>query len=269
MATANPFPFPAQPDSGAAAFKPWQHTVIELLAQGASVVEATRHVGYTTYAFYKACDRNEEFKRQANQARQLHRAGIAEEFHDAEAYARVLIDATMRDEQLPASLRLRAALAILNRKSDRWLPAPIPFPRDAANTMDNVDTMDNLRHFVNLDGEAIPDTDKDTPAGPRETPLEVPTEQSTEDSMDTVDNLDNAEPTAPNEEEGEEEEGEEEEIDPDPIYCLGSREMAASFMELLRETASPSQIGQTEPSTQSGDPLPVPQTESNSCTVDE
>ncbi len=265
MATANPFPFPAQPDSGTADFKPWQHTVIDLLAQGASVVEATRHVGYTTYAFYKACDRNEEFKRQANQARQLHRAEIAEEFHDAEAYARVLIDATMRDEHLPASLRLRAALAILNRKSDRWLPTPIPFPQDTANTVDIVDTMDNLRHFVNLEGEITLDKakDNDAPAGPRETPLEVPTEQSKDESMDTVDNLDNAEPTASNEEE------EEEEIDPDLIYCLGSREMAASFMKLLRETASPSQTGQTEASTQSGAPLSAPQTEPNSCTVDE
>lgn len=263
MATANPFPFPAQSDSTATDFKPWQHTVIDLLAQGASIVEAMGHVGYTTCAFYKACDRNKEFKRQAHGARELHRAETAEEFHNAETYARALIDATMRDERLPASLRLRAALAILNRKSDRWLPGPIPFPQDTASTVDNVDTMDNLRHFVNLDGENAPETDKDTPAGSRETPLDFPTEESTE----TMDNLDKSEPVASDEEEVS---GKEEvEIDPDLIYCLGSREMAASFMELLRETASQPQTGGTEASTQPGAPRLSLQTKSNSRTADE
>ena len=276
MATANPLPFPAQPDSAATDFKPWQHTVIDLLTQGASIVEAMGHVGYTTCAFYKACDRNKEFKRRAHQARELYRTETAEGFHTAEAYARALIDATMRDERLPASLRLRAALAILNRKSDRWLPSPIPFPQDTANTIDNVDTMDNVRYFVNLDGENTPEMDSDTdtgaPAASRETPLEGPTGASMEtvdnvdkvdtmDNVDTVDNLDKTEPAASDEEE--------EEIDPDLVYCLGSREMAASFMELLRQTASQSQSGRTEASAQPGVPLPAPQTKANSCGIGE
>lgn len=261
MATANPFPFPAQSDSAATDFKPWQHTVIDLLTQGASIVEAMGHVGYTTCAFYKACDRNKEFKRRAHQARELYRNETAEEFHNAETYARALIDATMRDEQLPASLRLRAALAILNRKSDRWLPSPIPFPQDSAST---VDTMDNLRHFVNLDGENTPESDRDwdtdASAGSRETPLEVPAETSTE-TLDNMDNMDKAEPAASDEEV--------EEIDPDLIYCLGSREMAASFMELLRETASQSQSGRSETSTQPGAPLSAPQTKASSRAANE
>ncbi len=116
----------------------WRETVLDLLAQGASVVDAMRHVGYSSAAFYKACNRHPEFRAQAACARNAYRAQVAEEFHDAEAYARMLVDSVMRDEQLPASLRLRAALSILNRKGDHWLPGSI-----AVNTVDTIDILDN------------------------------------------------------------------------------------------------------------------------------
>ena len=138
----------------------WQGTVLDLLTQGASVAAAMRHVGYSSAAFYKACNRHPEFRVEAGRARNAYRTQVAEEFHDAEAFARVLVDSVMRDEALPASLRLRAALAILNRKGDRWLPSPIP--DDGVDTVDTMDTtnimglMDIVDTMDTVDTTGIP-----------------------------------------------------------------------------------------------------------------
>ena len=129
---------------------PWQATVLGLLAQGASVTDAMRHVGYSSAAFYKTGRRHPEFRTAATHARTAYRAQVAEEFHNAEAYARMLVDSVMRDEQLPASLRLRAALTILNRKGEHWLPMSIPVLEDTVDTVDSmdiagsVDTVDSM-----------------------------------------------------------------------------------------------------------------------------
>ncbi len=179
MSTATTFPEPET--SAQASQEPhpeatsWQETVLGLLAQGASVVDAMRQVGYSSAAFYKACKRHPEFRIAAGRARNDYRTQVAEEFHDAEAYARSLVDSVMRDEQLPASLRLRAALAILNRKGDHWLPMSIPAPED---TVDTVDTMDTAATVDNMDTTDNTDT------------------LDTEDSVDTMDTTDNLEDLA-------------------------------------------------------------------------
>ncbi|MCC7342377.1 MAG: hypothetical protein IT170_14945 [Bryobacterales bacterium] len=266
MAAANTVPFPAQPASKEPTFKPWQHTVIDLITEGASVVEAMRHVGYTPFAFYKACDRDEEFKRQAHQARERFRATTAEEFHAVETYARGVVSAVLHDEQLPANLRLRAALAILNRKGDHWLPSPILHSQnvEGADPLDTLDNLDNLYNDAtlegldNLDNRDTPDSpDRSSavesamhpappasPASPGLSPhppsaepglastAETPHPLETLDTVDALDNLDKSGPSGG-------------EIDPDLIYCLGSRDLAASFMELLRQS-------ETQPGVASG-----------------
>ena len=174
---------------------PWQATVLGLLAQGASVA-AMRHVGYSSAAFYKTCTRHPEFRAAAARARNDYRAQVAEEFHDSEAYARMLVDSIQRDEHLPASLRLRAALAILNRKGDRWLPSPIPAPEDDVDTMDTMDTMDtaNLMDLMgNTDTMGTTDT-----KGTMDTVDTANTADTVDsmDTMDTVDTMDNLEDRA-------------------------------------------------------------------------
>ncbi|MCZ2155094.1 MAG: hypothetical protein LC114_14545, partial [Bryobacterales bacterium] len=117
MAAANTLPFPethnhpnpAPEQMANTATAPWCGPVLDLLAEGASITAAMRHVGYSVSAFHKTCKRHPEFRLAANRARNTYRAKVAEDFHEAEAYARMLIDAVQRDEQLPASLRLRAA----------------------------------------------------------------------------------------------------------------------------------------------------------------
>ncbi|MCZ2157429.1 MAG: hypothetical protein LC114_26620, partial [Bryobacterales bacterium] len=104
--------------------------------------------GYSVSAFHKTCKRHPEFRLAANRARNTYRAMVAEDLHESEAYARMLVDAVQRDEALPASLRLRAALAILNRKPGRWLPDPIRTPDDPMDTVDNVDTFDALAELA-------------------------------------------------------------------------------------------------------------------------
>ena len=147
---ASPESHPAPCEPGTFEPSPWQETVLGLLAQGASVAAAMRHVGYSSAAFYKTGRRHPEFRTAAAHARTAYRAQVAEEFHDAEAYARMLVDSVMRDEQLPASLRLRAALAILNRKGEHWLPMSIPVLEDTVDTVDSmdiagsVDTVDSM-----------------------------------------------------------------------------------------------------------------------------
>ncbi len=153
----------------------WRETVLDLLAQGASVAAAMRHVGYSSAAFYKACNRHPEFRVEADRARSAYRTQVAEEFHDAEAYARSLVDSVMRDEQLPASLRLRAALAILNRKGDRWLPSPIP-----DDGVDTVDTMDTTNIMDPMDSMDIVDT------------MDTADATNTPDPADSVDTVDAA-----------------------------------------------------------------------------
>ena len=146
----DPAPESAPRESSTLEPAPWQATVLGLLAQGASVTDAMRHVGYSSAAFYKTGRRHPEFRTAAAHARTAYRAQVAEEFHDAEAYARMLVDSVMRDEQLPASLRLRAALAILNRKGEHWLPMSIPVLEDTVDTVDSmdiagsVDTVDSM-----------------------------------------------------------------------------------------------------------------------------
>lgn len=264
MAAANTVPFPAQPASEGAAFKPWQRTVIDLLTEGASVVEAMRHVGYTPFAFYKACDRDKEFKRQAHQARECFRATTSEEFHAVETYARGVVSAVLHDEQLPANLRLRAALAILNRKGDHWLPSPIRHSQnvegtDPLETLDNLDNLYNgvtsggLDNLANADSPGSPDLSSAAesamhPAPPASSasagiaphppsaepgltsasamaavPAETPHPLETLDTVDALDNLDKSGPSGG-------------EVDPDLIYCLGSRDLVASFMELLQQS---------------------------------
>ncbi len=194
----------------------WKKTVLDLLAEGASVAAAMRHVGYSSAAFYKACTRHPEFRVEAARARDACRAQVAEEFHDSEAYARMLVDAAMRDEALSASLRLRAALAILNRKGDHWLPGPLLAPEDTmdtmdtaeamgiADTMDNagtvdaagntettdtVDNMDNLADFVCR--QTLPGIERMDSAFPSAQPGKCPAEPATAsapgDGMDIVD----------------------------------------------------------------------------------
>jgi hypothetical protein len=113
-------------ETAAIALKPWQREVLQLLARGASVVQAAAAVGRTESAFFKACARHPEFAALANEAREFHRASIAEAFHDTESFARSVVDRALRDENLPANIRLRAALAILNRKNPHWLPSALP-----------------------------------------------------------------------------------------------------------------------------------------------
>jgi hypothetical protein len=147
-ALPNPLPFPApeanpQPKQSPA-FKPWQHKVLHLLSKGASVAKAMRCVGLTEDAFYKACTRHPEFKQHASAARELHIATVAETFHEAEAYARSYLDALLHDPEAPIALRLRVALAILNRKPGTWLPSPIPTIEEATEIPDTLDTLDAL-----------------------------------------------------------------------------------------------------------------------------
>ena len=188
-----PTPHPAPCEPGTSEPAPWQETVLGLLAQGASVAAAMRHVGYSSAAFYKACNRHPEFRAEAARARSGYRAQVAEEFHDAESYARMLVDAVMRDEQLPASLRLRAALAILNRKGDHWLPGPIPVPEDGVDTMDTMDTA----NLMDLRGN----TDTMRTTGTVDTADTVDTVDNTDtahtmDTADTMDTMDNLEDRA-------------------------------------------------------------------------
>ena len=134
MAAANPIPFPEPTGPETHTFKPWQHNVIGLLTQRRSIAAAMRHVGYSIDNLYKTCARHPEFKAQANVARELHRAEISEAFHDAEAAARTVVFDTLNNDQLPANLRLRAALAILNRKGDHGSPAPSSTPNPTRTT---------------------------------------------------------------------------------------------------------------------------------------
>ena len=169
-ALPNPLPFPA-PEANpqteqSPAFKPWQHKVLHLLSKGASVAKAMRCVGLTEDAFYKACTRHPEFKQHASAARELHIATVAETFHEAEAYARSYLDALLHDPEAPIALRLRVALAILNRKPGTWLPSPIPAIEAATEIPDTLDTLDTLD---NAAAQATPDIldklDKALPAG--------------------------------------------------------------------------------------------------------
>ncbi|MCZ2155301.1 MAG: hypothetical protein LC114_15595 [Bryobacterales bacterium] len=122
---------------------------------------------------------------------------MAEDFHESEAYARMLVDAIQRDEQLPASLRLRAALAILNRKPDRWLPSPIRTPDDPADTVDTVDTLDALteRAYRQLltefpDEEGFFGPDQPVPVGQSAHNQPAGGAMETVDTVDTMDNTD-------------------------------------------------------------------------------
>ncbi len=174
-----------------------QRTVLNLPVQGAPVADAMRHVGYSSAAFYKACSRHPEFRVATARARNDYRAQVTEEFHNAEACARMLVDTVMRDEALPASLRLHAALAILNRKGDRWLPMSIPAPEEAVDTMDTVDNVDNIGGIFTSDNmdaldTANPDYTEETMdnADTMDT-VDTPSAVDRAHPMDTVDTLDN------------------------------------------------------------------------------
>ena len=175
-ALPNPLPFPApeanpQPKQSPA-FKPWQHKVLHLLSKGASVAKAMRCAGLTEDAFYKACTRHPEFKQHASAARELHIATVAETFHEAEAYARSYLDALLHNPEAPIALRLRAALAILNRKPGTWLPSPIPTIEAATEIPDTLDTLD------------IPDS---TESPDILDTLDIPAAQATPDILDKLD----------------------------------------------------------------------------------
>ena len=180
---ASPESHPAPCEPGTFEPSPWQETVLGLLAQGASVAAAMRHVGYSSAAFYKTGRRHPEFRTAAAHARTAYRAQVAEEFHDAEAYARMLVDSVMRDEQLPASLRLRAALAILNRKGEHWLPMSIPVLED---TVDTVDSMDIAGSVDTVDSM---DTVETTDCMDNMDTVDIVESMGNMDSMDNMDNL--------------------------------------------------------------------------------
>ncbi|MDZ7637195.1 MAG: hypothetical protein U5J83_02925 [Bryobacterales bacterium] len=245
MAAANPIPFPEPTGPETHTLKPWQHNVIDLLTQGASIAAAMRHVGYSIDNFYKTCARHPEFKAQANIARELHRAEVSEAFHDAEAMARTVVFDTLNNEQLPANLRLRAALAILNRKGDHWLPSPILHPEpnsddlenltkasilDIAETTDNIDNQDTANSTDNIDNLDTIDKPDPAPAASNLPAGEAihTRNQDNRENTDTLDNLDNI---AKGQGIGEED------LDPDLVDCLGSRDMAAYFTDLLRAQA--------------------------------
>ena len=245
MAAANPIPFPEPTGPETHTFKPWQHNVIGLLTQGASIAAAMRHVGYSIDNFYKTCARHPEFKAQANMARELHRAEISEAYLEAEAVARTVVFDTLNNEQLPANLRLRAALAVLNRKGDRWLPSPILHPEantddlenltkasilDIAETTDNIDNQDTANSIDNKDNLDTTDNPDPAPAASNPPAGEAihTRNQDNRENTDTLDNLDNI---------ANREGDDEEDFDPDLINRLGGRDMAAYFTEHLRTQA--------------------------------
>lgn len=202
MAAANTLPYPeththpnpAPEQTTSTETASWHATVLGLLAQGASVTAAMHHVGYSVSAFHKTCERHPEFRLAANRARNTYRAKVAEDFHESEAYARMLVDAVQRDEQLPAGLRLRAALALLNRKPDRWLPSPILTPDDPVDTMDTFNALAGLAYRQLLaefpDAEDLPQPDKPAPAGHSTRGLSARDTIETVDTMDTTDKVD-------------------------------------------------------------------------------
>ena len=155
-----------------------------------------RHVGYSSAAFYKTGTRHPEFRAAAARARNAYRAQVAEEFHDSEAYARMLVDSIQRDEHLPASLRLRAALAILNRKGDHWLPMSIPALEDTldtVDTMDNTDTVDSIdtiETIGSVDSVDIVDGKDDMDNADTLDTLDTGDTAYTADSIETMDTVD-------------------------------------------------------------------------------
>jgi hypothetical protein len=144
----------ASTETASIALKPWQREVLQLLARGASVVQAAAAVGRTESAFFKACARHPEFAALANEAREFHRASIAEAFHDTESFARSVVDRALRDENLPANIRLRAALAILNRKNPHWLPSALPDFEISPTLAETLDHAEAQPHPASIDARA-------------------------------------------------------------------------------------------------------------------
>ena len=184
----DPAPESAPRESSTLEPAPWQATVLGLLAQGASVTDAMRHVGYSSAAFYKTGRHHPEFRTAATHARTAYRAQVAEEFHNAEAYARMLVDSVMRDEQLPASLRLRAALTILNRKGEHWLPMSIPVLEDTVDTVDSMDIAGSVDTVDNTDTVDSVDTVEPTDSVDN---MDTVDAMGTADIVDSMDNMDN------------------------------------------------------------------------------
>jgi hypothetical protein len=144
--------------------KPWQREVLQLLARGASIVQAAAAVGRTESAFFKACTRHPEFAALANEAREFHRASIAEAFHDTESFARAVVDSALRDENLPANIRLRAALAILNRKNPHWLPSALPDFEISPALAETLNDAEAQPHPVSMDSRpGLDKLDNDAP----------------------------------------------------------------------------------------------------------
>jgi hypothetical protein len=176
-------------------FSAWQERVLALLANGASIAAAMRDVHLSESTFYKTAERHPAFHEAANQARAYHHAQVEDAFHESDSYARALVDRIQRAENLKPHLRLRAALAILNRKPGKWLPSPIP------NLAHAPDFPIPQTHSTASDPQSESQAEETSEAKPPQPPAphNTPGAQTLSDSTQTLDTLDTSDKQSANE----------------------------------------------------------------------
>jgi hypothetical protein len=172
----------ARPTEAQPSFSPWQTRVLQLLALGTSINAAMRSVQRSESTFFKTCKRRPVFKEHADRARQYHRAEIDDLMHEVDADARALLHRIILDEELAPSIRLRAALAALNRKPGAWLPNVIP----------HVENVPDLGIFEMVHTMPQAEVSATCPESPRDLPGEADTAapQQCKNVHETLDTLD-------------------------------------------------------------------------------
>ena len=151
-----------------------QQRVLELLREGSSIDNAVVLAGATRDAYDKWRKRHEGFRTAANEARAAHRRDVICAFHDADAYARCLIDRIQRAENIKPHIRLRAALALLRRKGPSdWLPKPF---EDDPQPEPNESDVDSLQPDFPMPELANPnEANPNVPVPPVPSPTTEPT----------------------------------------------------------------------------------------------
>src|ERR671927_531115 len=92
-----------------------QHQVLAAIAKGASVTAAAQCVAVHRTTLYHWCRTNPKFREAINNARQSYRASIQTEYEELARKALDTVISILDDPKASASVRLRAAQAIINQ----------------------------------------------------------------------------------------------------------------------------------------------------------
>jgi transposase-like protein len=107
-------PSPSEP-SNLSALTPVQAQVVLALAQGATVTAAAAAVNLHRGTIYKWLNNQEEFEQAVREAREDYILTLRDELRDLSAVALATLRTLLTDPQTPAAVRMRLALAILER----------------------------------------------------------------------------------------------------------------------------------------------------------